>query len=75
MATWAALRPAEAKLPLIALVAYPLGALVAGLRSFSDLSPPGARWTYLAVLGLTAAVFGVWLLRTPRREDSAAVRP
>ncbi|HEX6235249.1 MAG TPA: hypothetical protein VFZ63_19125 [Jiangellaceae bacterium] len=72
MATRAALRPAEAKLPLIALVAYPLGALVAGLRSFSDLSPPGARWTYLAVLGLTAAVFGVWVLRTPEREDSAA---
>jgi len=74
MATWAALRPAEAKLPLIALVAYPLGALVAGLRSLPDLSPPGARWAYLSALALASAVFGVWLLRTTRRGDAAGGR-
>ena len=67
MATWAALRPSEAKLPLVALVAYPAGALVAGLRSLPDLSPPGARWTYLAVLGITAVVFGFWLLQNGAR--------
>jgi hypothetical protein len=75
MATWAALRPAEAKLPLIALVAYPLGALVAGLRSFSDLSPPGARWAYLAALALASAAFGGWLLLVGRRHQAAPTPP
>jgi hypothetical protein len=68
MATWAALRPSEAKLPLIALVAYPAGALVAGLRSLPDLSPPGARWTYLTVLGIAAVVFGFCLLQVSTRD-------
>jgi hypothetical protein len=68
MATWAALRPSEARLPLIALVAYPAGAVVAGLRSLPDLAPPGARWAYLVVLGITAVVFGLWLLRVGARD-------
>lgn len=68
MATWAALRPAEAKLPLIALAAYPAGALVAGLRSLPDLSPPGARWAYLAVLGIAAVTFVLWLLQAGNRD-------
>jgi hypothetical protein len=71
MATWAALRPSEAKLPLVALVAYPAGALVAGLRSLPDLSPPGVRWAYLFVLALVSAVFGLWLLRAGRRPEAA----
>lgn len=44
MAAWVAFRPAEAKLPLLALTAYPAGALVAGLRSLADLEPPAAQW-------------------------------
>jgi hypothetical protein len=68
MATWAALRPAEAKLPLIALIAYPAGALVAGLRSLPDLSPPDARWAYLAVLGIAAFTFVLRLLLAGSRD-------
>jgi hypothetical protein len=71
MAIWAAIRPSEAQLPLIALIAYPAGALVAGLRSFPDLAPPGARWAYLVVLGLACAVFSGWLLRTGRPQEPA----
>lgn len=64
MAGWAALRPAEARLPFVALAAYPAGALVAGLRSLSDLGPPNRQWIYLVVLGLAAVLFGALLLRT-----------
>jgi hypothetical protein len=68
MASWAALRPAEARLPVIALAAYPTGALVAGIRSLPDLSPPGARWAYLAVLGISAVAFVLWLLQAGSRD-------
>ena len=70
LAAWAALRPAEARLPFVALVAYPAGALVAGLRSLPDLSPPTAQWTYLAVLGLMSVLFGIALLRTTSGRGS-----
>jgi hypothetical protein len=74
LAGWAALRPAEARLPFVALAAYPAGALVAGLRSLADLSPPGARRAYLCVLGLAAAGFGAALVRSPTCRPALAER-
>jgi hypothetical protein len=74
LAGWAALRTAEARLPFVALAAYPAGALVAGLRSLADLSPPGARWAYVSVLGLAAAGFGVAWLRSATCRPAAEER-
>lgn len=76
MAAWVTLRPAEARLPLVALTAYPAGALVAGVRSLADLSPPVARWAYLAALAVAAVAFGAALLRSaPCRQTSGPTSP
>ncbi|HSK90863.1 MAG TPA: hypothetical protein VK875_06090 [Euzebyales bacterium] len=70
MAAWTALRPAEARLCLVALAIYPAGAFAAGLRSFADLSPPAGRWAYLVLLAGMSLVFGTALMRTwtPRTD-------
>jgi hypothetical protein len=52
---WAAIRNRvdEARLPALALIALPGGALIAGLRTISDLEPGVAAATYLTVLGFS----------------------
>ena len=74
---WAALRnrDREARLSVLALVTLPAGALVAALRTISDLEPTGAAIAYLAVIALLLAS-GLWLLGSLRRagEPTGGVR-
>lgn len=73
MAAWSAFRP-DQLLPTLALAAYPAGALVAGLRSFSDLKPGGGRIAYLvflAVLAVLAVTFGVSAGRGAGQSETA----
>jgi hypothetical protein len=58
VAGWAALRNRrdEARLPTLCLVALPAGALVAALRTISELDAAGPTLGYLAVLTLLAAL-------------------
>ena len=58
LAGWAALRNRrdEARLPALCLVALPAGALVAALRTISQLDAAGRTLGYLAVLTLLAAL-------------------
>ena len=49
-------RSHEAAFPMLALVLWPVGGIVAGLRSFDDLQPSGRRTAYLALLGALAAL-------------------
>ena len=67
LAGWAAVRnrTAEARLSILALVALPAGALLAALRTISDLEPAGAAAAYVAALGLLLAC-GVGLLQRSR---------
>ena len=59
MAVWAGLRPDEARLPLLALAVYPAGALVAALRSITDLRPAGSpRLVYIGALAAACVLFG-----------------
>jgi hypothetical protein len=66
LAGWAALRDRvdEARLPAIALVTLPAGALVAALRTVSDLEPAGP---YLVALLLLLAAGAVVLWATTRQ--------
>ncbi len=74
LAAWAALRDRarEAGPALLALVAFPIGALIAASRSFGDLDPDGRAlyvavliaWT-VAALALAGATF-----RTPTRHPT-----
>jgi hypothetical protein len=61
MAAWAGLRPSEARLPLIALAAYPAGALAGGLRSVADLT--AGRSVYLISLAGLSAIAAVAAVR------------
>jgi hypothetical protein len=75
LAGWAAVRNRvdEARLSAIGLVLLPAGALVAALRTISDLEPAGG---YLAVLALLLATGAVVLWATASRlqpPESAAV--
>jgi hypothetical protein len=56
MTAWPALRGhREARIPLLALVAFPAGALIAALRSYGDMEDGSARTAWIAVLaGLVA---------------------
>jgi len=58
LAGWAALRNRrdEARLPALCLVALPAGALVAALRTISELDATGRTLGYLAALTLLAAL-------------------
>lgn len=49
-------RSHEAAFPMLALVLWPVGGIVAGLRSFDDLQPSGRRMAYLALLGAVAVL-------------------
>lgn len=64
MAAWSAFRP-DQLLPLLALALYPAGALVAGVRTFTDLAPGPGRIAYLVALAALAAGFGAAVARRP----------
>jgi hypothetical protein len=72
MAAWPALRGRrEARIPLIALVAFPAGALLAALRSLGDMEAGSARTTWIVVLAALTAVGALALLGLGRRRSSA----
>ena len=59
----------EVRLALIGLVAFAGGALLAAVRSFDGLAPPGRRAIYVASLGLLVALT-VMLLAAGRDRTS-----
>ncbi|MPY96379.1 MAG: hypothetical protein GEV08_25940 [Acidimicrobiia bacterium] len=61
-------RRREGRLAALALVAFPFGALAAGLRTFADLEPGGHRAAYLAAL-LLGLGLGLALHASVRRAD------
>jgi hypothetical protein len=81
MAVWAALRNRrdEARLPALCLVALPAGALIAALRTISDLDAGAGRTAgYLAGLALVAALSGAVFATTRgayRRARPGARQP
>lgn len=73
LAVFAACRPAwrEARLPLVALMLWPLAGIVAALSTFDDLES-GRRAGYLAVLGVLTLIGAALLLLG--RETAARSR-
>jgi hypothetical protein len=73
LAGWAAGRGGrdEAWLPLVGLLAYPVGAFVAALRSWSDLVD-GRRVGYLVALAAVAALAAIALRRGARSPSASA---
>ena len=71
VAAWGAFRNTveEAWLPALALASLPAGALVAAVRTVSDLAPAGAAAAYLAALALLAAA-GALVLGSTRARHS-----
>ena len=59
----------EARIPLVGLLAYALGALAAGLRSFGGLDE-ATRWPWLAAFVLIAALAGSVIARTASVEPA-----
>jgi hypothetical protein len=49
----------EARTPVLALIAWPLGGVLAAVLAVDDLQPAGRRLAYLCVLAVLAAVAGV----------------
>jgi hypothetical protein len=74
MAAWSAFRPDE-RLPPLSLAAYSTGALVAGLRTFSDLAPGGRRIAYLVVPAALAVAYGVAAARRPSPTGDPSSAP
>jgi hypothetical protein len=72
LAAWAGARNrrAEARMPAVALVALPTGALIAALRTLPDLQPAGAAAAYLAVLAVLGALGVGALVSLDRRSGS-----
>jgi hypothetical protein len=68
---WAAVRNTtqEARLPVLVMVALTTGALIAALRTISDLQPTASAAAYLAGLALLVAL-GVLLLTSIGRAGS-----
>lgn len=63
LAAWPALRGrAEAALPLLGLVAFPAGALLAAARHADDLEPAGRATAWVVVLTALAAAGAVGLI-------------
>ena len=57
MAAWAALRGRrEARVPLLALGAFPAGALIGALRSYGDMEDGSARTAWIVVLAVLVVV-------------------
>ena len=54
------------RLPALAMVSFPAGALAAAIRSFSDLSPPGTRAAYVAGIVVWLGI-GIALVRETAR--------
>jgi hypothetical protein len=75
LAGWAALRNRadEARLPALALVALPAGALIAALRTLPDLEPAGGY--LVAVVALLAIGVMLFRPRTASRSALHAVSP
>jgi hypothetical protein len=75
LAGWAALRNRrdEARLPALALIALPGGALIAALRTMSDLEPGAVTAAYITALGLLAAT-GIALLAASRPATAPVAR-
>ena len=71
-------RAHEARIPILALVIWPMAAILAALRMFDDLQPPSRRSGYLvmvAVLAALAAASLAGLPRSARRAASTAAAP
>jgi hypothetical protein len=79
LAGWAAVRDDvdEARLPALGLVLLPGGALVASLRTVSDLEPAGVAATYVGALVALVAIGATALLalgsRSPSTSPSSSV--
>lgn len=74
-AMWRA-RRCEATIPLLALVIWPIAAVVAGLRSFDDLQPSTRRLPYLVVVVVLGALAAAALAgRSRDAPRSTPVRP
>jgi hypothetical protein len=75
LAAWAASagRRDEARIPLVGLLVYALGALGAGLRSLGDLDET-TRWPWLAALVVIAALAGAVLTRSPSVKPAVPTR-
>jgi hypothetical protein len=75
LAAWAASagRRDEARIPLVGLLAYAVGALGAGLRSLGDLDET-TRWPWLAAFVVIAALAGGVLSRSPSVEPAVPTR-
>lgn len=72
LAAWPALRgQAEAALPLLGTVVFPLGALLAAIRHLDDLEPAGRRATWFVVLIVLAAAGAVAMAWERRTRDGA----
>jgi hypothetical protein len=63
----------EARIPLVGLLAYALGAMGAGLRSLGDLDET-TRWPWLAAFVLIAALAGSVLAREHAVEPAVPTR-
>jgi hypothetical protein len=77
LAGWGALRGRveEARLSVLALVTLPAAALVAALRTISDLKPAGTAAAYIGALAMLL-VTGLLLLASLRADGArAAVQP
>jgi hypothetical protein len=74
LAAWAAAGGRdEARIPLVGLLAYAVGALGAGLRSLGDLDET-TRWPWLAAFVVIAALAGGVLSRSPSVEPAVPTR-
>ncbi len=74
MAAWPALRGRrEARIPLLALIAFPAGALLGALRGAGDMEAGSARATWIAVLAALTLIGGAAfaLARSPRAPPGA----
>jgi hypothetical protein len=74
LAGWASLRNRrdEARLPALALVALPLGALAAALRTITDFEAGTATTGYLAALALLATFGAALTYHVHRRSKTPA---
>jgi hypothetical protein len=70
LAAWAAARnrSAEARMPAVALLALPAGALIAALRTLPDHHPADAAAAYVAALAVLAALGVAALVSLNRRR-------
>ena len=68
-------RKNEAAIPLVALLAWPLAAVLAAVRSFGDLHPGSRRAVYVVMLIALAALAGAAQIRLFRPRESPDATP